>query len=198
MSGGSLNYFYIGLEEHIGDFGDKELDDLVKDLSTLFYEREWYLSGDTNVGDWNEASDAFKKKWFTNEGRESRIKEYFDSCVNDMRRLVGIYNRCGKCSHWFPKEDKDGVYGRCDIESRCLMHRSENACENYNERQEVSSSEDGCESEHQKKKKKFIEGLDSMFSSVWDCKIDHPLWEDTIGDFMRAVIQLYDNIEGGV
>ena len=77
------------------------------------------------------------------------------------------------------------------------MHRSENACENYNERQEVSPSEDGCESEHQEKRKKFVEGLDSMFSSVWDCKIDHPLWEDTIGDFMRAVIQLYDNIEGG-
>lgn len=25
MSGGSLNYFYCQLEDHVGDFGDKEL-----------------------------------------------------------------------------------------------------------------------------------------------------------------------------
>ena len=36
MSGGSLNYFCYQLEEHIGDFGDKELDELVKDLAELF------------------------------------------------------------------------------------------------------------------------------------------------------------------
>ena len=38
MSGGSLNYFYGQLEEHIGDFGDKELDELVKDLAELFHD----------------------------------------------------------------------------------------------------------------------------------------------------------------
>ena len=47
MSGGHLNYFCHSLEEHIGDFGDRELDDLVKDLAELFHDREWYLSGDT-------------------------------------------------------------------------------------------------------------------------------------------------------
>lgn len=36
MSGGSLSYFYLQLQEHIGDFGDEELDDLVKDLADLF------------------------------------------------------------------------------------------------------------------------------------------------------------------
>ena len=31
MSGGSLDYFYNTLQEHVGDFRDKELDHLVKD-----------------------------------------------------------------------------------------------------------------------------------------------------------------------
>ena len=46
MSGGSLNYFYSELEGHAGDFRDKELDDLVRDLAHLFHEREWFLSSD--------------------------------------------------------------------------------------------------------------------------------------------------------
>ena len=65
MSGGRLDYFYSSLEDHVGDFGDKELDELVKDMANLFYEREWYLSGDTCAGDWNEARDKFKNKWFS-------------------------------------------------------------------------------------------------------------------------------------
>lgn len=50
MSGGSLNYFYSQVEDHVGDFGDRELDDLVKDLAQLFHDREWFLSSDTNEG----------------------------------------------------------------------------------------------------------------------------------------------------
>ena len=43
MSGGSLDYFYTMLQDHVGDFGDKELDELVADLAELFHDREWYL-----------------------------------------------------------------------------------------------------------------------------------------------------------
>ena len=50
MSGGSLNYFYSYLEEHVGDLGDKELDNLVLDLAKLFHDREWELSGDIGKG----------------------------------------------------------------------------------------------------------------------------------------------------
>lgn len=35
MSGGSLDYFYTMLQDHVGDFGDKELDELVADLAEL-------------------------------------------------------------------------------------------------------------------------------------------------------------------
>ena len=30
-----------------------------------------------------------------------------------------------------------------------------------------------------------------MFSSIWDCEIDHPVFQDTVGDLMGGVIQLY-------
>ena len=45
MSGGSLDYFYSQLNDHVGDFKDRELDELVSDLAELFHDREWYLSG---------------------------------------------------------------------------------------------------------------------------------------------------------
>lgn len=51
MSGGSLDYFYCQLREHVGDFGDRELDELVDDLADLFHDREWYLSADDDKGD---------------------------------------------------------------------------------------------------------------------------------------------------
>ena len=70
MSGGSLDYFYCRLEDHIGDFNDKELDELVKDLAQLFHDIEWYLSGDYGEGTWNEARDNFKKKWFGQGARQ--------------------------------------------------------------------------------------------------------------------------------
>ena len=76
MSGGSLNYFYSDVNEHVGDFEDRELDDLVKDLSQLFHDREWFLSGDTCEGNWNDARDAFKKKWFTPQGRQESRLDY--------------------------------------------------------------------------------------------------------------------------
>ena len=122
MSGGSLNYFYSYLQEHIGDFHDKELDDLVKDLADLFHDREWYLSSDTCEGDWLESRDNFKKKWFTPHGRQERIEKYLDEIRSDVLDMFGMDDRkCSTCKHWEPESDK---YGRCEYEEYCLMHRS--------------------------------------------------------------------------
>ena len=122
MSGGSLNYFYTMLNEHAGDFGDKELDALVSDLAELFKDREWYLSGDTGRGDWAEAMFNFKQKWFTQHGRQQRIEEYLQQFTDEIRESLGInHEYCINCKHWIPKEDS--VYGRCEHEPRCLMHK---------------------------------------------------------------------------
>ena len=31
-----------------------------------------------------------------------------------------------------------------------------------------------------------------MFDHIWDCEIDHPVFQDTVGDLMKAVIQAYE------
>ena len=134
MSGGSLDYFYCLLEEHVGDFGDKELDDLVKDLAGLFHEREWFLSGDTGEGNWNEERDAFKKKWFTKAGREERIRKYLDEVKDEVLKSLGLSDRyCKNCAHWTPEDEHDAKYGSCVFLEHCVMHRSE-SCEKFKKR----------------------------------------------------------------
>ena len=130
MSGGSLDYFYSMLESHVGDFKDKELDALTSDLAELFHDREWYLSGDTGIGDCREARDAFKEKWFTEHGRQERIEQYLQEFENEIRETFGLNQaHCSTCKHWIPKGG-DSYYGKCDYEKRCLMHRSE-WCKKY-------------------------------------------------------------------
>lgn len=132
MSGGHLNYFYLQLEEHVGDFGDRELDDLVKDLAELFHDREWYLSGDTGEGDWREARDAFKAKWFTEYGRRDRIEKYMKQLSSEVFDSFGFGNHCYDCVEW-TEEEGSGYYGRCNLNKNCLMHRSEH-CDQFDRR----------------------------------------------------------------
>ena len=122
MSGGSLNYFYTALQEHAGDFGDKELDELVSDMAELFHAREWYLSDDTGVGSWNEARDEFKAKWFTEDGRRKRIEKYLAELADEVRMAFGMGKYCRACRHWTAKGE---YYGECEFESHCLYHRCE-------------------------------------------------------------------------
>ena len=32
-----------------------------------------------------------------------------------------------------------------------------------------------------------------MFDSIWDVEIDHPVFQDTVGELMEAVLQAYSN-----
>lgn len=130
MSGGSLNYFYNSLYGHVGDFGDVELDDLVADLAYLFNARELYLSSDTCEGQWREARDKFKEKWFTRVGRKVRIDGYVEKFSRELLDALGFGLYCRDCANWTPEEDTESRYGHCTINSHCLMHRSE-YCEKY-------------------------------------------------------------------
>ena len=38
----------------------------------------------------------------------------------------------------------------------------------------------------------FEKELHAMFDHIWDCEIDHPVFQDTVGDLMKAVIQAYE------
>lgn len=137
MSGGSLNYFCYQLEEHIGDFGDKELDELVKDLADLFHDREWYLSADYGEGSWIEARDAFKAKWFTEHGRQQRIEKYLAEIRKEVLEMFGMNKgKCQNCVHW--KRESE-YYGRCKFHTGCLMHRSDSCEEKFEEREETQN-----------------------------------------------------------
>lgn len=131
MSGGRLGYFFSSLEDHAGDFEDKELDELVKDLATLFHDREWFLSGDTCEGAWEESRMAFKKKWFTIHGRQERIEKYLDDIRETVMKTFGISDKyCINCKHWTPEEDRKSPYGYCKYEKSCLMHQHE-CCDKF-------------------------------------------------------------------
>ena len=126
MSGGRLNYFYTELQDHVGDFGDKELDELVSDLAKLFRDREWYLSDDTGVGEWNEERDAFKAKWFKEGARQERIERYLDEFCDEISKSFGISNKyCKTCKHWSKNTEYDGKYSACKYKTGCIMHRSD-------------------------------------------------------------------------
>lgn len=132
MSGGSLDYFYMRLREHENDLGDKELNELVKDLAELFHDREWYLSCDTSEGKWREARDAFKAKWFSENNRQERIERYLTELADEVRDTLGVSKAyCRNCKHFTPKPEKEqSKYGNCDNEKHCLMHRSDK-CEKF-------------------------------------------------------------------
>lgn len=38
----------------------------------------------------------------------------------------------------------------------------------------------------------FAKEIHNMFDHIWDCEIDHPAYQDTVGELMEAVIQAYE------
>lgn len=35
----------------------------------------------------------------------------------------------------------------------------------------------------------FEKDLHNMFDHIWDCDINHPVFQDTVGDLMEAVLE---------
>lgn len=125
MSGGSMNYFFVQLEEYAPYLKDKELVELAEDMARLFHDREWYDSGDIGEGGWNRSVAEFKKKWFT-EPREERLERYIDEAVSDLKVSLGIGNFCKDCALFTPQDD--GYYGRCPHQTNVLVHGYEKPC----------------------------------------------------------------------
>ena len=124
MSGGSLNYFYCQLQDHIGDFDDVELDELVSDLADLFHAREWYLSSDTGIGSWRRERDKFKDKWFKGN-RAGRLEKILNDKFEQIRDELGIKdNYCQSCKHWTQADDCQN-YGKCEFDKGFLRDDKE-------------------------------------------------------------------------
>ena len=45
----------------------------------------------------------------------------------------------------------------------------------------------------QPERKDFEKQIHDMFDHIWDCEIDHPVFQDTVGELMNAVIQAHNN-----
>ena len=41
--------------------------------------------------------------------------------------------------------------------------------------------------------KDFEKQIHAMFDHIWDCEIEHPIFQDTVGELMEAVIQAHNN-----
>ena len=41
----------------------------------------------------------------------------------------------------------------------------------------------------------FEKMLHDMFDHIWECEIDHPLFQDTVGDLMKAVIEAHKKVQ---
>ena len=87
MSGGTMNYICYKIEECADYVDDKEIKDLIKDMSKLMHDLEWYESGDYGKLEYEATLSEFKAKWF-GENRNKRLKEYLNSTLDDMKREI--------------------------------------------------------------------------------------------------------------
>lgn len=85
MSGGSMNYIYYQLEEASDLTHDREIRDLLKDLSNLLHDEEWAYSCDYSMDSYYKSLRNFKKKWFE-QPRRDRLKKYIDEAIESQRK----------------------------------------------------------------------------------------------------------------
>ena len=85
MSGGSYDYIWCKLSNECeGRMYDAEMNDLVKDLSEVLHELEWWQSGDTSEECYRKTLTKFKAKWFKAD-RQERLKDYIDEQIGIVR-----------------------------------------------------------------------------------------------------------------
>lgn len=85
MSGGSHNYICYQIDEHlVGKMHDRELDDMMRDVSELAHDLEWADSDDISEEDYRKTVLRFKTKWF-GQAREERLKKYIDDSIYSLR-----------------------------------------------------------------------------------------------------------------
>lgn len=93
MSGGSFDYIYYQLERASNLTSDKELSDLLLDLSEVLHDEEWYESADIGKEEYLKTLTKFKNKWFKGK-REERLKSYIDkelaNIKNDLYAMIGV------------------------------------------------------------------------------------------------------------
>lgn len=90
MSGGSYNYIYITLlNECENNMFDPEMNEMIRDLSDVLHDVEWWQSGDISEKDYRKTLSKFKHKWFYGD-REKRLKRYIDEQITIIKRQLYV------------------------------------------------------------------------------------------------------------
>ena len=86
MSGGSYNYISFKLlDECEGRMHDAELDELVKDLSEVLHDLEWWQSADTDEESYRRTVRSFKAKWFEADARVRNLERIINEKTEELR-----------------------------------------------------------------------------------------------------------------
>lgn len=101
MSGGSMNYIYDQVYEASVLASDPEMCELLKDVSKVLHDEEWWKSADYGKDTYLKSLAEFKQKWFKTT-REDRLKDYIDRELEKQREalygLIGAENDASKRS----------------------------------------------------------------------------------------------------
>ena len=90
MSGGSYDYVCYKLSNECeGRMYDIEMNDLVKDLSEVLHDLEWWQSGDYSEDQYRETVSEFKAKWLKNE-----LMKLIDKTYEDFKNAPGGEGWC--------------------------------------------------------------------------------------------------------
>lgn len=95
---------------------------------------------------------------------------YMNTCLNERDIILGYLGV------------KRPSKTHCNTD--CTNIKCESYC--YNKRLPSAQPE--------RKTEDFEKGLHDMFDHIWDCEIEHPMFQDTVGELMQAVIQLYGRV----
>lgn len=85
MSGGSMDYIYIKVEEASGMCEDAELAELLSDAAKVLHDEEWWRSADCTEDEYRESLAEFKAKWFEGD-RADRLKGYVEEELEQCRK----------------------------------------------------------------------------------------------------------------
>lgn len=97
MSGGSLNYLYLQIEDYADALCDRELIELANDMAKIFKDAEWWHSADIGEEAYRESVQKFKNKWFNASEREKRLGKYIQTIFEEGKKeciqLIGAEKR---------------------------------------------------------------------------------------------------------
>lgn len=131
MSGGSMEYLYIRIQEYACMLEDAELISLANDFADLLHDCEWMHSGDIGEGNYNLSVSKFKRKWLHTEP-EQRIAELINSKVESLRRdmlkMLGLAPYCKDCNFF---EGEEESYGNCVHCKGYMKHGYDDVCEKF-------------------------------------------------------------------